>query len=355
MLTSTEQEKRRALARRFEDNFLLTRYYSLFLSEYPETLNTDMLTPLIGSGLAPEEAYAACLSVLFGLDTEKSAEDRRFYREYLIPSVRHCDPGRYRSDPYFRAVPLENTKAGKWEIRIETYPAYRAFVCGDVECDRALKEITPIGFFEEPFSFPAILEDGNEWMTLTPVDLDTCRDAIEEAIGKVVTFGLGLGYFAFRACEKEEVTSVTVVELSEEVIELFIDKILPYFPHPEKLRIVHSDAFEYAEKTMPEEKFDFAFVDTWRDASDGYGTYLRMKKLEKFSPTTRFSYWVEKTLLSRLRAMVWNEVRLDWEDGRESEFFASCDALYDGMSDGALASLAKRVEERDGCLCLIKE
>ena len=61
-------------------------------------------------------------------------------------------------------------------------------------------------------------------------------------------------------------------------------------------------AFEYAEKEMPEEKYDYAFVDTWRDASDGLPMYEKMKKLEYLSENTEFSYWIESFILSRKRA-----------------------------------------------------
>ena len=66
-----------------------------------------------------------------------------------------------------------------------------------------LTEYATLGFFEEEFFFPAVLEDGNEWVTLTPVDLDTCEEAIRKARGKVITFGLGLGYYAYMCSEKE--------------------------------------------------------------------------------------------------------------------------------------------------------
>jgi len=59
---------------------------------------------------------------------------------------------------------------------------------------------------------------------------------------------------------------------------------------------------EYAEFEMPKSNYDYAFVDTWRDASDGAPMYERMKKLEKLSPNTKFSYWIENFLISRLRA-----------------------------------------------------
>ena len=153
-----------------------------------------------------------------------------------------------------------------------------------------------------------MLEDGNEWMTLTPVDLDTCDEAIERARGNVVTFGLGLGYYAYMVSEKADVESITVIEKSEDVIRLFKSRILPQFSHPEKVRVICADAFEYAEKDMPKENYNFAFVDTWRDASDGAPMYERMKPLEDLNPKTEFSYWIENFLVSRLRAFRFEEL-----------------------------------------------
>ena len=73
-------------------------------------------------------------------------------------------------------------------------------------------------------------------------------------------------------------------------------------PNRHKIKIVNSDAFEYAEKIMPSEKFDLAFVDTWRDASDGAPMYQKMKALEKYSADTEFIYWIENFLISKIRA-----------------------------------------------------
>ena len=174
-------------------------------------------------------------------------------------------------------------------------------------CDD-LSEIPPLGFFTEKFDFPAVLEDGNEWMTLTPVDLDTCDEAIAAASGKVVTFGLGLGYYAYMVSEKPDVESITVIEKSPDVIRLFEKYIFPYFSHKEKVRIILADAFEYAEHEMPKEKYDFAFVDTWRDASDGAPMYEKMRALEHLSPETRFEYWIENFLISRLRYLKFCEI-----------------------------------------------
>jgi hypothetical protein len=266
--------------------------------------------------ISKKDAICALLASAFGLDTDGSAEDRRIYRDYIIPSVRLLDAERYRNNPYYKTVKLPDIKIGSWEFRNEHYEPYRAVICHDMIIGEDFREVPPLGFFEERFDFPAVLEDGNEWMTLTPVDIDTCDEAIAAAHGKVVTFGLGLGYYAFMVAMKENVESVTVVERSESVIRLFREFVLPHFPDASKVRIVRSDAFEYAEHVMPKEQFDYAFVDTWRDASDGAPMYKKMKALEHLSPSTEFSYWIENFLRSRLRAELTEKYMRLYDEGK---------------------------------------
>ena len=312
----TERDKIRfeRLVNTYQSNFEITRLYSLYLTNHADAITKEMVDTLTEDGsISREEAISAILSEMFGLDFD-NRDDRRLIMEYITPSIRLLDTKKYESNPYYRNIHLDNIKEKEWEIRWEEYKPYQAVICDDMIIGDDFKEIPPLGYFTESFRFPAILENGNEWMTLTPVDLDTCEEAIAAAHGRVVTFGLGLGYYAYMAAEKEDVESVTVVELSEDVIRLFKSHILPQMKNGHKIKIINADAFEYAEEVMPGENYDVAFVDTWRDASDGAPMYKRMKALEHLSPNTRFLYWVEGFLRSRLRAEIMSEVIPEYED-----------------------------------------
>lgn len=314
----------------FERNFRITRMFSDLLGLYPEIITSEMIDALTEDGeTTREEAVVALLSEIFGLDFDNS-EDRVIIRDYLTPSVRILDKTKYENNPYYKNIKLDNITDGNWEIRLESYEPYRAVICDDMILCDDMREIPPLGFFTEKFNFPAILEGGNEWMTLTPVDLDTCEEAISAARGRVVTFGLGLGYYAYMASEKKDVESVTVVELSSDVIRLFEKYILPQMPNGHKIKIVNADAFEYAEKIMPNEHFDIAFVDTWRDASDGAPMYERMGALEKLSPDTKFLYWIENFLISRVRAVKFAEMMDRLDSGDElPDFKYIREAIFD--------------------------
>ena len=304
-----EKEKFEKVRATFRLNFAITRLYADYLNKHPDCITGELVNLVReGTDMTPEEALVGILTELFGIDFDRSIEDRRLIRDYLTPSVRMMNPERYTKNPYYVNIKIPNVKAGDWELKTESYKPYRAVIAGDMEIFPDFREVPPLGFFEEEFFFPAVLEGGNEWMTLTPVDLDTCEEAIAEARGRVVTFGLGLGYYAYMVSEKSEVESITVVEKSSDVIRLFKEYILPQFTYPEKVKIVEADAFEYAEKIMPGEGFDIAFVDTWRDASDGAPMYEKMKALEHFNPSTKFMFWIENFLVSRLRALKFAEL-----------------------------------------------
>jgi SAM-dependent methyltransferase len=173
---------------------------------------------------------------------------------------------------------------------------------------RELCEIPQLGYFDVEFPFPAILENGIEWMTITPNEVETMREPIAKCRGRVLTLGLGLGYFAFHASEKDEVERVVVVERSRDVIEIFKTYLLPQFPHGDKIEIVETDAFEYMQKEMPRGKFDYVFADLWHDASDGLEMYRKLKKYEILAPSTEFDYWIEPSLLSLLRHIIYRRI-----------------------------------------------
>ena len=318
-MTSIDREKLKRLEKRVELNYKITRLYALYLERFPEIITKEMIDTLCDDGqIDKKSAIVALLCEIFGIDAEKSSEDRQLIREYLTPSVRILNAEKYRNNSYYKNINIPSIKDGAWEFKFESYPAYRGVICHDMMLYPDMKEIPPLGFFCEDFSFPAVLENGNEWMTLTPVDLDTCEDAIEQAHGKVITFGLGLGYYAYMVSEKENVDSVTVVEKSAEVIRLFNKHILPQFPNKNKIKIINADAFKYAEAQMPGECYDVAFVDTWRDASDGEPMYVKMKKLEQLSPDTKFLYWIENFLISRHRAIRYDNLCKAVENGEDT-------------------------------------
>ncbi len=332
-MTERDKERLLRLQKTFSLNFRLTRLYASYLNNFPEALTKEIVdTVMAGGELELRDALGALVCQLFGLDFDGTEDDRRLIRDYILPSVRVLNAEKYRNNPYYKNVKIPSIKDGAWELKTESYAPYRAVICDDMMIYDDFREVAPLGFFTEEFKFPAVLENGNEWMTLTPVDLDTCEGAIEAASGDVITFGLGLGYYAYMVSLKESVRSVTVVEKSAEVTRLFERYIYPYFPHKDKLKIINADAFEYAEREMPKHKYDYAFVDTWRDASDGAPMYERMRALESLNPDCKFEYWIKSFIVSRIRALEYEKI-MDEIDENSTEKICSFDDITEKLKN----------------------
>ena len=270
-----------------------------FLNDSPDRINAKLVRELetaLGGCGDETHVFTLPLAAACGIDTSGSANDRRLFYDFFEPAVRKLDVAQYNSNPYYKNIQFSVAKTGQWELRYDVYKPFEAFVCDDIVVMPDGRQIPQIGFFDESFRYPAVLENGRIWMTVTPNEVETMRIPIAQAFGKVLTYGLGLGYYAYMVSLKSEVESVTIVEKDASVIELFKTYILPQISESQKIMVEQADAFEYAANRMPEEGFDYVFADLWHDVSDGLPMYQRMKKFETLCPTTKFAYWIEKSM-----------------------------------------------------------
>lgn len=280
-----------------------------YLNNHPCLITKELMDSVNSGGVLSEETvYFALLTGLCGLDTENNEHDKQLANDYFRPAVKKLNTKSYIENPYYRNIRIPEVKYGDWELKYDKYNPYEAFIYNDLAVETDFKEIPRVGFFNEEFRFPVVMENDHEWMAIKPNEIETMQPTIDAVEGKVVTFGLGLGYFTYMASLKEQVESITIVERDDEVIQHFKRYILPQFQYREKVEIISFDAFEYAEKQMPGKDFDYAFVDLWHDASDGLGLYLKMKKIEHFCPQTKFFYWIEDSLLSGFRWQIFDRI-----------------------------------------------
>lgn len=288
---------------REELNLLMLEKLSDYLNRHPRFIGADDVRELTDVGLDEERAMWLLVCAACDVDEERSAAERELARRYFAPGLKKLNARDFRENAYMRTIRFPEAKLGSWQMTQMRYAPYELFVRDDLMILPDGREIVQLGYFGEEFVYPAVLQDGREWMTITPNEIATMEQAIAQAHGHVCAMGLGLGYFAFMASGKESVSRVTVVERDARAIELFERYILPQFPEKEKIRIVRADAFEYVKAQMMADRVDFAFVDLWHDVADGAPMYLRMKALEACAPGTRFAYWIETSIRSFLRGI----------------------------------------------------
>lgn len=93
-------------------------------------------------------------------------------------------------------------------------------------------------------------------MSDTPMERRTNRHFVQQATGHVFIAGLGLGLVIQALLNKEEVTKITVLEKSKDVIHL----VAPKF-QSNKLEIIEGDIFEWLPSKG--QTFDTIYFDIW--------------------------------------------------------------------------------------------
>ena len=88
---------------------------------------------------------------------------------------------------------------------------------------------------------------------------DTCRDAVRRAHGHVLIAGLGLGMILHPILRNPRVSSVTVIEKYQDVVDL----IRPTLPASNKLSILVADIFAWAPPVGA--TYDAIWFDIWPD------------------------------------------------------------------------------------------
>ena len=96
-----------------------------------------------------------------------------------------------------------------------------------------------------------------EWMVDSPTDYRAMQIYGQKASGKVLTTGLGLGLLAHELVQNDKVTKITIVELSQSVIDL----IGGYLPNDSRIEIVCEDFWKFVDKDNT--KWDSIVADIW--------------------------------------------------------------------------------------------
>lgn len=197
-------------------------------------------------------------------------------------------------NPYYKNINLKNISTGEFKYSNELMKKDVAINISWILPDknRELNEYFILGALEEDLNIP-VLRQGNEiWMSPTLSEQNTINPCIEKATGHVLTFGLGLGYFPYMCSLKDDIKDITIVEYSQEVINLFEEYILPQFEFKEKIKIVKGDMFDYLNQAFLD-KFDYIFVDIWKNNEDGLE--ILNKIFEQINYKGNIDYWIENS------------------------------------------------------------
>lgn len=274
---------------------------SCYLNFNSDGIKKEMVLEMMHNFNMDEHSSVELLvASIIGLDVLDNIEDKQLFNNYFKSMLKRLDANVYRADPYYTNIKFTSFKKGNIEFKYESYEPYELFVYDDILKFDDGRLIPLIGYFNEEFCYPTVLENGQNWMSVTPNEVETMKKDISDAYGNVLTFGLGLGYFAYMVARKEEVKSVTVVELNKSVIDLFNEHILPQMECKDKIKVICGDAYEFAKANYKKNEYDYIYVDIWHDVGDGIDMYKKFKEYEKLNPQAEYRYWIEKSILCYL-------------------------------------------------------
>ena len=238
----------------------------------------------------------AIIEVLYEyLNLDKNNEDnQKVMDEYFLSNLKKLNPNDYLNNPYAKAIrKCGNNK--KYSLRYIDYYPYQLFAYDDIKIN-GYKEYSQIGYFDQKFSYLALTQGNNIWMSLNPNEIETMKPYVQRGKGNVLVLGLGMGYVPYMLAIKEEVKSVTIIEKDQEVIDIFNKLIWPNFPNKNKIKIIKDDAVKFVQKSQKSPQFDYIFADLWHDPEDGLPLFVELKKANK-----NIDCWLEVSMCALLR------------------------------------------------------
>lgn len=291
-------------------NLLLTCF------AYTDFIDVDDLQSRI-SNESEEHAIKNIILDNFEVDSEE------FRNAFLVQvKVEKCNPSKYINE-YSKLLDTVKFSFGKYSLKKVTYEPYQLFALDDIEVQDD-KEISKVGYFDKPFSYSALFEAKNLWMSLNPNEINTMASSIERAKGRALVLGLGMGYITYMLSNKKNVSSITVVERNKENIALFKKYLLPLFSNKAKITIIEDDAINFVKHYY---KYDYIFADLWFDAEDGLEYYLKLSEIEKKN-NIKIDYWLE-TSLKQMRRRYLIELLKEQLEGSDETWYQSEQEIAD--------------------------
>lgn len=204
-----------------EDNYKVFALLSNYLNNASDFINKEEIGEIVKCGVSYEYAFTVILAAAFGLDIVNNVDDKDLFNKYFHNMVHKLDANEYYDNLYYKNIKIPSIRMGNSELKYEKYKPFEGFICNDIIQTEEGRQIPQIGFFETEFMFPVVLENNRLWMSITPNEIETMNEAVDKGFGNILTFGLGLGYYAYMTSQKDNVESITVVESNEDVIDLF--------------------------------------------------------------------------------------------------------------------------------------
>ena len=208
----------------------------------------------------------------------------------------------YIDNPYLKNINFKDIKLKDFSYETVTIEKGYLFNIDEIQDDKnkELNDYMILRAYKQDTDMMFLKQGKQEWMMASISEFRTNDPYAKKAHGNIITFGLGIGYFIYMASLNENVKSITVIEKSKEVIELF-NQIKDQFPNKD-INIINGDAFDYFNQQYLKQ-FDYIYVDIYQNNVDG--RIMIEKLLEQYLPPyDKCNFWIENSCLSIVKSLI---------------------------------------------------
>lgn len=260
------------------------------VNSYTDFFSKDKIDYFVSRGHSEAEAMTAIICSEFNLERDEELDT--ILTEFVSERIKCLEPKEYLNNEYASRIKATG-RYKQYALRMIDYEPYQTFAYDEISVADDYKEYSAIGYFIKPFSYLALCEGNNIWMSLNPNEIETMKPFIDKGNGNVLVLGLGMGYVPFMMVLKDDVKHITIVEKDQNIINLFNNLLFPHFINKNKIAIIKDDAIKYVSKNN---KYDYIFADLWHTPEDGLDLFIQLKRINK-----DIDCWLETSLIAMLR------------------------------------------------------
>ena len=121
------------------------------------------------------------------LDLDLENEDELFFFEkYFQDLIVNLNPNDYINDPYAKRIKGLAFKEGKYELKELILKPQRLIPYDDIVIDSSnYLERSSVGYFNDEYRYPALMEKDVVWMSLDPDEINTMHPYINKMHGNI--------------------------------------------------------------------------------------------------------------------------------------------------------------------------
>ena len=147
------------------------------VNSYTDFFSKDKIDYFVKKGHSEAEAMTAIICGEFNFERDEELDT--ILTEFVSERIKCLEPKEYSNNEY--ATRIKSTGRYKqYALRMIDYVPYQTFAYDEISVTKDYKEYSAIGYFKKPFSYLALCEGNNIWMSLNTNEIETMKPFIDK-------------------------------------------------------------------------------------------------------------------------------------------------------------------------------